>query len=83
MKKKEIKKEEIFEEDVPLATMILRDYKQTVQDYKNYNKRLTDSNKRMFVIIIILIILLAIACTYIVLTWDICSPNVGIFRNTC
>lgn len=78
---KDLKKE--LEKDEPLATMILKDYKQTVQDYKNYNKKLTDSNKRMFVLIIILLIFLAIACTYIILTWDICNPDMGIFRNTC
>lgn len=78
---KDLKKE--LEKDEPLATMILKDYKQTVQDYKNYNKKLTDSNKRMFVLIIVLLILLAIACTYIILTWDMCNPEMGIFRNTC
>lgn len=78
---KNLKKE--LEKDEPLATMILKDYKQTVQDYKNYNKKLTDSNKRMFVLIIVLLILLAIACTYIILTWDMCNPEMGIFRNTC
>ena len=77
-----MKKKDIIEEDTPLATMVLRDYKNTVQDYKLYNKKLTESNKRMAIIIIILIILLAIAITYIVLTRDICTPDTGLFRNT-
>lgn len=78
-----MKKKENIEEDTPLATMVLRDYKSTVQDYKLYNKKLIRSNKRMAIIIIILIILLAIAVTYIILTWDICNTDTGLFRNTC
>lgn len=88
--KKEIKKKEDIEEDVPLATMVLRDYKQTVLDYKKYNATLIETNKkanlinkRLIIVIIVLIILLAIACTYIILTWDMCNPDMGIFRNTC
>lgn len=85
---KDLKKE--LEKDEPLATMILKDYKQTVQDYKKYNASLIETNnkmnvinKRLLIVIVILIILLAIVCTYIILTWDMCNPEMGIFRNTC
>ena len=83
-----MKKKEIKEEDVPIATMVLRDYKKTVQDYKDYNKTLIESNdrmavinKRLMIIIVVLIVLLAIACTYIVLTWEICNPDLGLFKT--
>jgi len=85
---KVLKKE--LEKDEPLATMILKDYKQNVEDYKKYNASLIETNNRMnlinrrlMIVIVILIILLAIACTYIILTWDMCNSDMGIFRNTC
>lgn len=85
-----MKKKENIEknEDLPIATMVLKDYKKTVQDYKEYNKTLTENNeriavinKRLTIIIVVLIVLLAIACTYIILTWEICNPDLGLFKT--
>lgn len=60
--------------DVPLATMVIREYQELNKTYVRTNKRLT-------IIIIILIVLMTIATTYIVLCWESMNPHIGLIRE--
>ena len=65
------------EKEVPLATMVIREYKELNKSYAKTNKRLT-------YLLAILLVLLAVETTYIVLCWESVNPHVGIIRNeTC
>lgn len=65
------------EKEVPLATMVIR-------EYKELNKSYVKTNKRLSSLLMILLILLAVETTYIVLCWESVNPDVGIIRNeTC
>lgn len=74
MKKKEIEKQEKELKDMPLATMVIREYKEVNKSYVKTNKRLT-------IIIMILLTIFAIETTYIVLFWESMNPHVGIIRE--
>ena len=76
MKEMEEKKQK-KEKDIPLATMVIR-------EYKELNKSYIKTNKRLSHILIILLVLLAIETTYIVLCWESVNPHIGIIKNeTC
>lgn len=65
------------EKDLPLATMVIKEYKELNRSYAKTNKRLT-------YILIFSLILLAIETTYIILCWDSMHSNVGIIKSeTC
>lgn len=74
MEKKEIEKQEKELKDMPLATMVIREYKEVNKSYVKTNKRLT-------IIIMILLTIFAIETTYIVLFWESMNPHVGIIRE--
>lgn len=71
---KENKKVEKTEEDVPIATEIIRDYKKNVQ-------LLFKTNRRLYYIIAILLVMLAIETTYIIIFWDSLHPNIGLIQE--
>ena len=60
--------------DLPLATMV-------IEEYKALNKSYARTNKRLITIIIILIVLMTIATTYIVLCWESMNPHTGLIRE--
>lgn len=72
MKEKEIKKN--IEEDVPIATEILRDYKEN-------NKKLMGINRKLYHIIAVLLIMVAIETTYIIIFWESLHPEMGVIRE--
>jgi len=74
MKEKENKEKVEVEEDVPIATEILRDYKEN-------NKKLMGINRRLYHIIAILLVMLAIETTYIVIFWESLHPDMGVIRE--
>lgn len=69
-----MKKNENKIKDVPLATMVIR-------EYKELNKSYTKTNKNLTIAIIFLSVLLAIETTYIVVTWESLHPNAGIVKT--
>lgn len=71
---KENKKVEKPEEDVPIATEIIRDYKKNIHI-------LFTINRRLYYIIAILLIMIAVETTYIVIFWDSLEPNIGLIRE--
>lgn len=62
------------EKEVPLATMVIREYKELNKSYVKTNKRLTS-------LLMVLLILLAVETTYIVLCWESAHPDSGVIRN--
>ena len=69
-----MKKNENKPKDVPLATMVIR-------EYKELNKSYTKTNKNLIIVIIFLLVLLAIETTYIVVTWESLHPDAGIIKT--
>lgn len=69
-----MKKNENKTKDVPLATMVIR-------EYKELNKSYTKTNKNLIIVIIFLLVLLAIETTYIVVTWESLHPDAGIIKT--
>ena len=71
---KAIEKKESRSKDVPLATMVIREYKELNKSYIKANQRLT-------IVIIFLLVFLAIETTYIVLYWDSVHPHIGAIQE--
>ena len=71
---KQIEQTEKKEKDLPLATMVIKEYKELNRTYVKTIKKLTH-------IIIILLVLLAVATTYIVLCWESVNPHTGLIRE--
>lgn len=71
---KEIEKVEKTEEDVPIATEIIRDYKKNIQ-------MLSKTNRRLYYIIAILLVMITIETTYIIIFWESLHPDVGVIRE--
>ena len=67
-------KENNSKKDVPIATMVIR-------EYQELNKTYARTNKRLIIIIIILLVLLTVATTYIVLSWESMNPHTGLIRE--
>ena len=81
MKKSELEKNEKELEQLPLASMVIEEYKSINQSLKDTNKKVSDTNKRLTIIIGILLVLFAIETTYIILYWDSMHPNAGAIRE--
>lgn len=60
--------------DTPIATMVIR-------EYKEFNKSYVKTNKRLIAIIIILLALLVVETTYIIVSWDSIHPHAGIINK--
>lgn len=56
--------------DLPLATMVINEYKQT-------NNELRKNNKIWIALSIFLLLCLAVETTYIILYWDTMHPHAG------
>lgn len=78
---KQVEKTKNKSEDVPLATMVIREYKELNREYQALNKSYARANKSLVIIIIILIVLMTIATTYIVLSWESMNPHTGLIRE--
>ena len=77
MKQVEPKKQKKEVNELPLATMVIK-------EYKELNKTYVKTNKRLIHVIIILLTLLAVETTYIVLYWESMNPNSGVIqRKVC
>ena len=73
MKKERKKIKEYNEEglkDLPLATMVINEYKQT-------NNELRKNNKIWIALSIFFLLCLAVETTYIILYWDKMHPHAG------
>lgn len=73
MKKERKKIKEYNEEglkDLPLATMVINEYKQT-------NNELRKNNKIWIALSIFFLLCLAVETTYIILYWDTMHPHAG------
>ena len=71
---KQIEEKEKKSKDLPLASMVIKEYQALNKSYVRTNKRLT-------IIIVILIALIAVETTYIVLYWEMMHPNSGVIRK--
>ena len=71
---KVVEKKESKSKDVPLATMVIREYKELIKSYVKTNQRLT-------IVIIFLLVFLAIETTYIVLYWDSVHTHTGVITE--
>lgn len=91
MEKKEIKKKEEHAGEFPLASYVIKEYKEMNKKLKEANqelnrtfnettKRAAATNKRLSIIIIILLVLLAVETTYIVIYWESLHPSEGVIR---
>lgn len=80
MEKKEEKKKEVVKEP-PLATLVIREYKDINTQLNETNKRLQNTNKRTTIIALILLVLVAIETTYIILYWEMQHPESGVIRE--
>lgn len=84
MKKiEEIKEEEKKENtmDLPIASLVIKEFKENNDTLKESNKRLTTNNRILSIIVIILLVLFAIETTYIVIYWDTLHPYAGAIRK--
>lgn len=68
-----LEKKKQKDNDTPLATMVIR-------EYKEFNKSYVKINKRLIAIIIILLALLVVETTYIIVSWDSIHPHAGIIK---
>ena len=75
MEEKGIKKN-AQNDDVPIASIV-------INEYKGINKQLKESNTRLSILALILLILLAIETTYIILYWDTLHPHAGMIQEKC
>lgn len=60
--------------ELPIATEILKDYKET-------NQKLIEINRRLYYVIAILLIVVVAMSMYIILCWDSLHPNAGAIRT--
>lgn len=68
-------------EDLPLASMVIEEYRCINQTLKETNQKTLKTNKTLVIIIGILLVFLAIETTYIILYWDLSHPTSGVIRN--
>lgn len=80
MENKEEKKK-VADKEPPLATLVIREYKEINTQLNETNKRLQKSNKIITIITLILLVLFAIETTYIILYWEMQHPNSGVIRE--
>ena len=76
MGKKVIEKNKIDQKDLPFASMIIQQYKET-------NKNLNRAVKFFGLIAVILLVCLAVETTYIIIFWDSLHPDAGLLPYVC
>lgn len=76
-KKQKLKKQDEELKEMPFATMI-------IEEYKNTNKALKKALKYVGILAVILLVLFAVETTYIIIYWDSLHPYAGAIRKeTC
>lgn len=60
--------------ELPIATEILKDYKET-------NRKLIEINRRLYYVIAALLIVVVAMSIYIIFCWDSLHPNAGAIRQ--
>lgn len=80
MKKIE-KSESVMNNELPIATMIINEYKNINNRLNETNENLQKSNKRITIMALILLVLFAIETTYIILYWEAMHPESGVIQE--
>lgn len=68
--------------DLPIATVVINEYKEINQKLQKTNERLIKTNKIIGSIALILLLLFVIETTYIILYWDTMHPHAGVIQQT-
>lgn len=68
--------------DLPIATVVINEYKELNRKLQDTNERLAKTNKIIGSIALFLLLLFAIETTYIVLYWDTMHPHAGAMQQT-
>ncbi len=79
--KKTNEEKSVAKKDVPIATLVINEYKNINERLTETNERLQKSNKRMSIIALILLVLFAVETTYIILYWEAMHPDSGVIQE--
>lgn len=74
---------EIKKDDLPIATMVIDEYKNINNRLNKTNENLQSANKRVTILALILLVLFAIETTYIILYWEAMHPHSGVIQKEC
>lgn len=80
-KNKNIEKSSITDE--PIATEVIRIYKEVIFTLREENQKTSKLNKTLFIIIGVLALCLAVQTTYIIVYWDTMHPHAGAIQEKC
>jgi hypothetical protein len=80
MKKIE-KSESVANNELPIATIVINEYKNINNRLNETNENLQKSNKRITIMALILLVLFAIETTYIILYWEAMHPESGVIQE--
>lgn len=80
MKKIE-KSESVANNDIPIASLVINEYKNINNRLNATNENLQKANKRITILALILLVLLAVETTYIILYWEMMHPESGVIQE--
>ena len=80
MKKVE-KGESITNDELPIATMIIGQYKDANHRLNQSKEHLQKTNKILSIIVLILLLFVIVETTYIILYWEAMHPNSGVIQE--
>lgn len=69
--------------DEPIATEVIRVYKEVITELRNSEQKASNLNKTLFIIIGVLALCLAVQTTYIIVYWDTMNPHAGAIQEKC
>lgn len=79
--KKTNEEKTIMDSDVPIASLVIKEYKNINDRLTETNENLQKSNKRITILALILLVLFAIETTYIILYWEAMHPESGVIQE--
>ncbi len=79
---KKIKKSEsIIDDELPIATIVIDQYKKANNRLNESKEHLQKTNKILSIIVLILLVFVIVETTYIILYWETMHPHSGVIQE--
>lgn len=75
------KSESTTGEELPIATIVIDQYKKANNRLNESKEHLQKTNKILSIIVLILMIFVIVETTYIILYWEAMHPNSGVIQE--
>lgn len=79
--KKIVKNESVTNDELPIASIVIDQYKKANNRLNESKEHLQKTNKILSIIVLILLVFVVVETAYIILYWEAMHPNSGVIQE--